>query len=96
MPTPSHAAAAYRPPAASLLRDEADHHLGQAAVDASDASRRLRWLALEARHEYALEGEDWLTPEQSSHLLSLATLADQVAAGTRAALREITGRGGAS
>jgi hypothetical protein len=93
MTTPSHAAASgadpCRPSAASILADEALHHLGTAADNADDAATRLRWLAGAARAEHGLEPDQWLSPEQSARLQRLATLADLLAAEARAVLGEL-------
>jgi hypothetical protein len=91
MKSESHPAAADRPSAASLLRDEATHYLGHAADDAAESARRLRWFAEGERIEHGLERHEWLTPEQSDRLRRLATLADLVAADARAVLAEVAG-----
>jgi hypothetical protein len=94
MPKPSHAAASgadpCRPSAASILVDEALHHLGTAADDADDAATRIRWLAGAARVEHGLGPDQWLSPAQCERLLRLATLADLLAAEARAMLAEVT------
>ena len=93
MANPSHgatdAADPCRPSAASILADEALHHLGHAADDADDAATRLRWLAGAARVEHDLPADAWLSPEQCARLLRLATLADLLAGEVRAVLGEV-------
>ena len=93
MTTPSHAAASgdvfCRPPAAEILRNEAQHFIGLAIEDATEAARRLRWIAGGERLEHDLPAEDWLSPAQCERLRRLATIAEVLAAEAAAVLGEV-------
>ena len=78
-----------RPPAASILQDEALLALGSGAEDAELIAHRIRFLAGAARIEHGLEPDEWLSPAQLEQLEELAAIADQVAAGSRAVLAEL-------
>jgi hypothetical protein len=78
-----------RPPAAEILRNEANHYLNHAAEDCDEAARRLHWLANGERLEHGLEPDQWLSPAQCDRLLRLAALAKLVAADARAVLEEV-------
>ena len=62
----------------SALPLDVEHYLDAAVEDASECSRRLRWLA----------GE-WPAEAQADRLRRLATLAELVAAEVKAVLQEV-------
>ena len=77
------------PPAAEILHREAQHFIGLAIEDATEAARRLRWLAHGERLEHDLPAEDWLSPAQCARLRRLALIAEQVAGDAMAVLGEV-------
>lgn len=93
MTTPSHAAGSgdvlCGPPAAEILHREAQHFIGLAIEDATEAARRLRWIAGGERLEHGLPADAWLTPAQCARLLRLATIAEVMAAEATAVLGEV-------
>jgi hypothetical protein len=80
------------PSAASILADECLLALVASADDADTIAHRVRFLTGAARIEHGIEPAEWLSPEQLEPLQRLATLADLVAAESRAALAVVAPR----
>ena len=86
-------AAPGRPSAAATLADECELALGASADDADTTAHRIRFLTGAARIEHGLQPAEWLSQAQVARLLRLATLAEILAAGSRAVLAEVADAG---